>query len=161
MKLSKRGQIRYVGSYMEKESGSPRKVFCNGWRPPVDTLPHEIMGTRFLLKYDLDKCVRGYDVDKRTRADAEIWMGGRKYLVEIDTGKVKYRRIQARWRKYRGVEDFLLVVTSTEDRMKRVIEHSSEVAGIALFTTLDKALDDPYGVIWVDCFGKEVALPKC
>ena len=65
---------------------------------------------------------------------------------------------EQRWPRYTDVHDFVLVVTTTEQRLRNMMEHAEAVAEIALFTTLDQAKQDPRGEIWVDCFGNTASL---
>ncbi len=146
---------------MMKDEGRPRDVYCNGWRPSLHHLRHEVLQTRFLLPYlDHADIVRGYDCNKDLDPDAEMTLEDRLFYVELDTGSVNHTRQKKRWKKYRRVQDFLLVVTSTQKRKQNLIRYASDVNHIALFTTLSQAIESPYGAIWSDCHGTDpVALP--
>jgi hypothetical protein len=85
----------------------------------------------------------------------------RLLYVELDTGTETYTQVEQRQRKgYRGVQDLLLYVTLSDQRLEGLVAHANFVKRIALFTTLAKVKQDPYGDIWVDCFGDCAALPK-
>jgi len=159
--LRNSGKIRLVGTVSFRDHGRPEHVYCNGWRPQADLLRHEVLLTDFLLLYPKAAITRGYKVDKSVRADAEMVLGGRKFFVEFDTGEMTYARVQRRWTRYRSTSDFLLVVTRSERRLEGLLNHSERVSQIALFTTLDKVKQSPYGEIWIDCFGNNGALPEC
>lgn len=142
-----------------RDNGRPQDVYFNG-SLKIDHLKHEVLLTDFLLLYEGVEFCRLWDVDQQVRADAEMVLNGMKFFVELDTGEVSLGRVEKRWENYSGVSDYLLVVTSSETRLRNLVEHSSEVRGIALFTTLDEVKEEPYGEVWLDCFGKRVALPR-
>jgi len=150
------GEIKCIGTEQLKKRGRPEDVYFNG-TGKVEHVKHEVFLTRALLKYAWDSVKRLHDVDPRIAADAECVRNGFKFFFELDRG-VSYPNMERRWKKYEGVEDYLLVITTTERRKVGVIEHSKAVAGIGLFTTLDEVLNDPFGEVWVDCFGKRVSL---
>ena len=47
-----------------------------------------------------------------------------------------------------GQLDTALVVTSSEDRLKDLLDWSEGIADVAIFTTLDELLADPFGRVW-------------
>ncbi len=145
---------------MLKDAGRPQDVYCNGWRPKPDMLRHEVLLTDFLLLYGTARVRRGYDVDESIRPDAELWLSGRKFNVELDTGELSHRQVEERWSLYRNVKEYLLVVTCSQARLEGLLQCAEPVSGIAMFTTLDAAKDSPHGEIWVDCFGNRVSLPR-
>jgi len=141
--------------------GAPRKVYCS-WQPKH--LEHEVLLTDFLLLYEweTDTVLRGTKVNRKIEPDAELVLGGIKFYVELDTGSMSHPRMtEGRWPKYRGVENFVLVVTSTEHRKENLIENAkgTAVENIALFTTLDEAKENRGGKIWADCSGEKAGLP--
>lgn len=125
----------------------------NSWKPKSDQLRHEVLLTDFLLGYPDAEVVRGLTVNDRIRPDAEMVLGGRKFYVELDTGEMNHSRVQQRHAAYAGVQDFLLFVTLSAARMPRLIAGAEAVREIALFTTLEQAMREPRGEIWVDAFG--------
>ena len=80
---------------------------------------------------------------------------GNKYFVELDTGAQSYGQVERRQQAYRGVETTLLYVTMSESRLAGLIRHSDAVRKTALFTTLDRVMADPLGMVWVDCSGNQ------
>lgn len=156
--LRRQRQLRVVGHVVMKATGRPETVFCNTWKPKADQLRHEVYVTDFLLAYPEADVVRGWRVDRRIRPDAEMTLRGHKLFVELDTGEQSHRQVRERQLAYAGVQGFLLYVTLSERRMDGLIKHAEAVKGIALFTTLAQVLADPHGRIWVDCFGKTLAI---
>jgi hypothetical protein len=157
--LRNQGRLRLVGNIVVNDSGRPERVFCNAYKPKYDQLRHELLLTDFLLKYPEADVLRGWAVNRRLRPDAEMTLDDYFYYVELDTGEQSYAQIRRRQARYSGVEDFLLYVTSTEKRRDGLRNHTHEaVRSIALFTTLDAALRDPRGEIWIDCQGERTAI---
>lgn len=163
--MTKRKQLRVVGEVMLGDSGRPRKVFCNGWWPKLDNLAHEVWVTYCVFPY-LDQCTevrRGYKTDRRIRADAELEMDGRMYSMELDSEHMdyEYRKLERRWVRYgeinaaKGMLGYVLVVTSSDEHMNRTIDHSEAVGDVALFTTIDRVISDPFGMIWRDVGGEQ------
>jgi hypothetical protein len=158
-RLRKSGGLQVVG-YVKGASGRPETVFCNSWRPRSTQLFHELVVTEFLLCYPHFRYVRGYAVNQRIRPDAEIWINNAHIFIEVDTGQQSYRQIRQRQRAYFGVQDVLLYVTLSERRLKGLIRESGQVRAIALFTTLDRLLEDPAGEIWEDLSGQRTSIVK-
>jgi hypothetical protein len=119
------------------------------------------MVTEFLLLFPKAQVVRGYNVDKRIRPDAEIAIGDLRFLLELDTGKMTHRQLRFKWlKRYAGVTDYMLFVTlGSSDRLDRVIRNAKRVHDIALFATFSEVMQCPYGKVWTDAKGKQVALP--
>jgi hypothetical protein len=161
-KLRKRGLLRQVGELMVKDLGRPEKVYCNGWKPKWDQVRHECLLTDFfLMGYPEADCLRGWLVNKRIRPDAEMTLHGVFFYVELDTGSESLAQVRKRQAAYAGVEDSLLYVTLSKRRCENLRKASKAVASIALFTTLNEALENPRGAIWRDATGEDVSiLPK-
>ncbi len=143
--------------------GRPLNVYSNGYYPKADNLRHEVLLTNFLFPFfEFSKIKRGKKCDQFIQPDAEMEMDGRKYFVEMDTGSVHHPKQKRRWKRYdKVVHDFLLVVTLSEVRMHNLIKHASAVSSVALFTTLEQAIKNPFGEIWHACDDeRRVALPK-
>lgn len=83
-----------------------------------------------------------------------------RYLGEADTGQMKRPQVQGRWRKYARAQqalleadpnaqlDTVLVITTSEDRLKDLLDWSEEIADVACFITLDDLIADPFGRVW-------------
>src|SRR2546425_1079775 len=82
-KLAARKRIRLVGT-VSRKAGRPEHVWCR-WRPKSDQLDHEIALTELCLRMDAGEILRGPHVaDTAVRPDAEVWIGGRLYYLELD-----------------------------------------------------------------------------
>ena len=82
----------------------------------------------------------------------------RLFYVELDTGSQPLMRVSRRQYVYRDTKDYVLYVTLSERRLKGLIKCSERIKEIALFTTLQRVLDDPFGNIWTDFFGNETRI---
>lgn len=144
---------------MTGDSGRPDKIYCNSWKPKYDQLRHELLLTDFLLNYPEGDVLRGWAVNRRLRPDAELTLGDYFYYVEMDTGEQSYTQVRRRQSRYSGVEEFLLYVTLTARRLEGLRKNAhAAVKQIAMFTTLDEAIRDPRGQIWIDCQGERAAI---
>jgi hypothetical protein len=141
------------------DAGRPERVFCNGWRPKYDQLRHELLLTDFLLCYGEADTLRGWAVDRRLRPDAEMTLDGYFYNVELDTGEQTHAQVRRRQAAYAGTDNFLLYVTTSTKRLDGLRKNVHDaVKRIALFTTLDQAIANPRGDIWVDSEGERTAI---
>jgi hypothetical protein len=159
-KLERRRVVRCLGSVALKD-GRPEHVFGRGrWKS--DNLLHEVQLTRVCLKMHADELRRGAgEVDPLLRPDAELRINGERYFLEMDLGSMSYPDvIRKRFAGYRGCRDLVLWISPTVSRMEGLRRHAGMLRDIALFTTLDQALADPHGAIWVDVNGERAALPR-
>lgn len=158
-RLVKRGRVRLVGTVCRKP-GRPEHVYCR-WRPKPDQLLHEVGLTELCFQIDAGKILRGpHLADDGLRADAELWIGGRLYYLELDRGTMNYAQIARRFRRYQGSPHFVLWVCPTPDRLEGMRRRAEGIRDIALFTTLAEALASPHGEVWQDYQGGRVALPR-
>jgi hypothetical protein len=158
-KLRAQGFLRLIATIVLGDSGRPERIFCNGWRPKYDQLRHELLLTDFLLAYPEADTLRGWAVDRRLRPDAEMTLDGYFYYVELDTGEQTHSQVRRRQASYAGTEDYVLYVTSSAKRLEGLRKNVHEtVKRIALFTTLEEALANPRGEIWIDSQGERTAI---
>jgi hypothetical protein len=151
--------LRLVGTVVVGDAGRPEHIFCNGWKPKYDQLRHELLLTDFLLGYPEGDVLRGWAVNRRLRPDAELTLDGYFYFVELDTGEESLAQVRRRQARYLGTEDYVLFVTLSPRRLEHLRQRAHEaVKGIALFTTLDEALREPRGEIWIDCQGERTSI---
>lgn len=159
-RLIRRGEVRRIGSVSLKD-GRPEHVYARGrWK--TDNLLHEVQLTRVCLKIHADEVRRGpADVDRYLLPDAELWIAGRRYCLEMDCGTMSYPDVvRKRFTKYRSCRDFTLWVCPSESRMEGLRQQAAMIQDISLFTTLDLALQNPHATIWVDVVGERGALPR-
>lgn len=159
-RLVERGRVRLVGT-VRRKTGRPEHVFCR-WRPKVDQLLHEVELTDLCLRLDAGRILRGPQVtDSHIRPDAEVWINGRLYYVELDratTGSGKIER--DRFRKYDGCPHLSLWVCPTEVRRETLRAKAAGVRAGALFATFAEAMATPHGPVWLDFGGGRAALPR-
>lgn len=158
-KLVRQKKLRRVGTVMMNDSGRAEDVFCN-WTPALNQLRHDLLTTDFALCYPQATFVRGWKhINRKYRADAEMTLDGTLYFFEMDTGSEGYDKVRQRQRAYASVgEAFVLYVTLSERRLKRLIRESEAIKEVGLFTTLERVMAEPGGVIWEDWFGNWAAI---
>lgn len=158
-RLVGQNRIRLVGTVSRKH-GRPEQVYCR-WRPKVDQLIHEVELTELCLCLDAGKILRGpHTTDDHIRPDAEVWIGGRVFYLELDRGTMSYAQIERRFRLYENCSHFVLWVCPTEERKDGLRSRAARLRQTALFTTLADALADPHGLIWLDHSGGRATLPR-
>src|SRR5262245_52410292 len=100
-RLVGRQQIRLVGTVCRK-AGRPEHVYCR-WRPKADQLLHEVELTDLCFRLNAGRIVRGpHAVDRRLLPDAEVWIRGQLYYLELDRGTMSYGQLARRFAKYEG-----------------------------------------------------------
>lgn len=158
-RLVVRNRIRFVGTVARK-NGRPEHVYCR-WRPKVDQLLHEVELTELCLRLDAGRILRGPHVtDTQLRPDAEVWIDGQLYYLELDRGTMGYQQIEKRFRKYEGCGHLVLWVCSSDERREGFRHRASGIRNIALFATLADVLPSPHGEVWWDYSGDRAALPR-
>src|SRR5207249_5675689 len=84
-RLVARKRIRLVGTVC-RGAGRPEHVYCR-YRPKADQLLHEVELTELCLRLDAGAILRGPGItDTARRPDAEVWIRGRRYYLELDRG---------------------------------------------------------------------------
>lgn len=160
-RLVEKKEIRIVGTVCRK-SGRPEHVFCRGHWVKADQLLHEVELTELCLRLNAGKILRGPLVtDMVIRPDAEIWINGDLYYLELDRGTMSYQQIQReRYRKYERCTYLVLWVCSSDVRREGLRQRAAGMRAIALFTTFTEAIASPHADIWIDHAGERVALPR-
>jgi hypothetical protein len=134
-----------------RESGRPEIVY--GLRCQQDQIEHEVRITDLALFFLDCPFTRGVKVG-RTEADAMMIRDGKRCYIEVDnSGKMTANQMAAKWKRYEGVDGFILVVAVTEGRMQRLRHGASLVKDVALFTTFERlhsGMPEP----WIDWYGK-------
>jgi hypothetical protein len=158
-RLVARRRIRLVGTVCRK-GGRPEHVYCR-YRPKADLLLHEVELTELCLRLDAGAILRGPHVtDTAVRPDAEVWINGRLYYLELDRGTMSYAQIERRFRTYEGCPHLALWVCGTPERLEGLRRRAGRLRGTALFSTRADALADPHGPVWVDHGGGKAPLPR-
>ena len=158
-RLAAKGRVRFVGTVCRK-LGRPEHVFCR-WRPKGDDLIHEVELTELCFRLDAARILRGpHATDDQIRPDAEAWINGQLYDLELDRGTMGYAQMERRFRLYEGFEHFVLWVCPTPERRDGLRARAERLRHCALFTTFAEALADPHAPIWVDVRGERAALPR-
>ena len=158
-RLAARKKVRLVGTVCRKP-GRPEHVYCR-WRPKPDCLLHEVLLTELCFRIDAGRILRGPSgTDRMIRPDAEVWLNGQVYYLELDRGTMSYAQIGRRFRLYEGCPHFVLWVCSSKERAEGMRRRAEGVRATALFTTFAEALASPHGEVWRDFRGDRVALPR-
>lgn len=160
-RLVGRKQIRIIGTVCRK-GGRPEHVYGRGGWVKTDQLLHEVELSQLCFRIHAQKVLRGPLVtDTARRPDAEVWINGHLYNLELDRGSMSYDQlVRTRFRKYEGSTHLVLWVCSSMVRREGLRQRAERLRSIALFTTLAEALADPHGAIWIDSQGETVALPR-
>lgn len=158
-RLVEKGSVLLVGTVC-RNVGRPEHVFCR-WRPKTDDLLHEVKLTDLCLKLHAAEILRGPQiVDEGIRPDAEVWINGRLFHLELDCGTMGVPQILQRFEVYEGSENLVLWVCATEKRREVLRRRAEQLESIALFTTFAEAVADPHAAIWLDYHGTRAALPR-
>jgi hypothetical protein len=158
--LARRKRVRLIGT-VARRAGRPEHVWC-GWTPKVDQLLHEVELTDLCLRLDAGEVRRGPHVrDKGLRADAELWINGQLYSLELDRATSGYDRVVSRrFVLYRSRPQLSLWVCPTPARRDGLRLRAKDLRATALFATLADALASPHGPVWLDHGGQRAALPR-
>ncbi len=152
-KQRKRGRVRVIGVAQRRDTGRPEIVY--GRRAPRDKLEHELRVAEFALFFKDSPMERGLKVG-RAEPDGIMVIDGRRCAVEVDnSAKMSAKQMQAKWKRYEGAREFILVVAVLEERMQRLRRGAELVKDQALFTTFERLAK---GEPWVDFAGKEVTI---
>ena len=158
-RLVERRRVRVVGT-VSRKPGRPEHVYCR-WQPKSDDLEHEVELTELCLRLDAATISRGpQTTDHDIRPDAEAWINGQVYYLELDCGTMGYAQIARRFRLYETFPQFVLWVCPTPERRDGLRTRAGAIRSAALFTTLPEALADPHSAIWLDYQGTRIALPR-
>jgi len=160
-RLVEKKQLRLAGTVSFKD-GRPEHVYCRCRWVKADNLLHEVQISQVCFKTHADEVRRGpEEVDRALLPDAELVIGGRRCLLELDLGTMSYEAVvTTRFAKYRACPDLVLWVCATPARMEGLRSRAADIRPTALFTTLDLALRDPHAAIWKDFDGETAALPR-
>ncbi len=160
-RLLEKRQVRLVGT-VSRRNGRPEHVYCRGLWVKSDQLLHEVELTQLCFRLHAEKILRGPLVsDSAIRPDAELWINGHLYYLELDRGTMSYGQIlEKRFKKYEGFGHLVLWVCSSEARREGLRGRAERLRSVALFTTLAEAVVNPHAEIWIDVQGERVALPR-
>jgi hypothetical protein len=158
-RLVARKRVRLIGTVCRR-SGRPEHVFCR-WTPKADQLLHEVELTELCFRLDAGTILRGPHVtDKYVRPDAEVWINGQLYYLELDRGTMSYAQIARRYLRYKDSRHLVLWVCSSQERRDGLRRRAVSIRHIALFSTLPECLVSPHNEIWTDHFGNCATLPR-
>ena len=120
-------------------------------------MEHEVRVTDLALLYKDCPFIRDAKVG-RTEADGLMIREGKRCYIEVDnSGKMGVKQMTAKWKRYEGVDGFILVVALTERRMQRLLKGATLVKDVALFTTFERlysGMPEP----WIDWYGTTTAI---
>lgn len=137
---------------LQGETGRGKNVYC-GWRPR--SLEHDYELTKWCRCYPGLEYERGNELERG--ADAIAWSDAAKAYLELDTGSMPLERVRQRWEQYRDSDGYLIVITTTEKRLRQLMDVSQCVKEVALFCRLDDVRRSPGGAVYFTTAG--VAIP--
>lgn len=159
-RLCDQKKVVRCGTVRLNKRGAGFEVFCI--RPVrQDTLLHDVLCTKVVLPHVGRgwTCRRGADVDSCTLPDAELVRpDGVRFAVEMDRGTIAVDRVVKRLEKYRGGQAFVLVVTATESRLKRLLAATAHLSGGLLLAPLARVRENPLGEVYEDHLGERVSI---
>lgn len=160
-RLVEKKQIRIAGTICRK-AGRPEHVYGRGRWVKADQLLHEIELSALCLRLHAATIQRGPLVaDREVLPDAEVWINGHCYYLELDRGTMSYAQlVKQRFRKYERCPHLVLWVCSSAARREGLRQRAESLRHIALFATLAEALATPHEAIWIDFQGERVTLPR-
>lgn len=158
-RLVAKRRIRCVGT-VSRKLGRPEHVFCK-WQPKSNDLLHEVELTDLCFRLDAARIFRGpHATDDRIRPDAEVWINGQPYYLELDRDTMGYAQMAGRFRLYEGLPHFVLWVCPTPERRDGLRRRAEALRSCALFTTFAEAVASPHGPVWLDVTGSRAVLPR-
>ena len=83
-------------------------------------MTHELDLTRVLVHFP-GEYTRGFAVDQRYKADADVEFGGKIHRFEMDTGSERGQKIAERLQVYDGVSDTILWIVKTPERRESLL----------------------------------------
>src|SRR4051794_26537847 len=116
-RLVGRKQIRIIGTIC-RTGGRPEHVYGRGRWVKIDQLLHEVELTQLCFRIHAEKILRGPQIaDTIIRPDAEVWINGHCYYLELDRGTMSYEQLQhTRFTKYERCKHLVLWVCSSDVR---------------------------------------------
>lgn len=133
-----------------RDTGRPEIVY--GRPCKLDQIEHEVRVTDLALLFKDSPMTRHAKVG-RTEADGLMIRDRHRCYIEVDnSGKMTAKQMEAKWKRYQGVDGFILVVAVTEARMQRLRRGAELVKDVALFTTFERLQSD-MPEPWVDWYG--------
>jgi hypothetical protein len=151
----RRGRVKAVGVVQRRDTGRPEVVYGRRCKPTE--IEHEVRVADLALHLRDYPFRRGEKVG-RAEPDAVIVMDGHRIAIEVDnSGKMTSRQMAAKWERYQGSVEDILVVALAEGRMERLQKGAEAVKDRALFTTFAR-LRSGSAEPWVDWYGKTTSL---
>jgi hypothetical protein len=160
-RLVTKGKLRLAGTVSLRD-GRPEHLYCCGQWLKADNLLHEAQLTCVCFKTHADEIRRGSDeVDPFIRPDAEFFICGQRYFLELDRGTISYPTImRTHFARYSMCTDTVLWVCPTVARMEGLRRRARTFQADMLFTTFDLAVRNPHAMIWINVEGTKITLPR-
>jgi hypothetical protein len=159
LRLARSGRIAVVGTIRDGP-GRPEHVYCC-WRPEAEDLQHQVRLTELFLRLDAGTINRGPSVSDRTiRPDAELWIKGQPYYLELDRGERKAAALVQRLSAYESCPHPSLWVCLGPERAEWFRQQAGQLRAPALFACLYEAQAGPHRPIWKDIAGNVITLPQ-
>jgi hypothetical protein len=123
-------------------NGRPQDVWLNR-KDKADNIEHNLTVSRLVDAFGMP-FLAGPEVDQHLLPDAEIG----QLCVEVDLGSMDGNCMEAKFIRYVDAERPVIVVTTTEERVKTLLERGSLLEGWLLCTTLAEALKKGQAKNW-------------
>jgi hypothetical protein len=164
-RLYEQGKIKYHWWQRVNREGHPIHIWC-GWQVKADTLKgHELPLSYFCRAYKEFEWIRGHSKIARLYGDTlpdAVMVGEKEMLVEYDSREETEDQYRDHMKRYTKEERRLLIVApyGGDERLRQLVAWGEAVNHLAFYTTLDRAMQDPYGSIWVNAEWKPTTLPR-
>lgn len=140
--------------HVQMENGQYRLVYAAKQTPNIE---HEYQLTQILIRCDVDEVRRGPDVGREFLPDAELYVNGSLFLLELDRGSEGLPQVAKQLARHKSAGLDVLWIFPSEQRMRGAMSLTDSPT--AWFTTYDKALT-PHEEVWVNIHGETAALPR-
>ena len=153
--------LHVLGTWRQ-ERGRPLQVYCTRIER-ADRIEHEYGMTEVLFACQRLDALRGKDVDKELRPDAQCSSTEGLLLWEYHTGTMKRKDQLKRFQTYEdsATDGLILFVCKTPEKMIEAMEWASFMNKSIVFTTVEKVLSEPLGKgTWINAKGEPQTVGK-
>jgi hypothetical protein len=145
--------VRAVCVVQMRETGRPE--VCYGRPPKAGDEEHEVRVAEIevVTGWRIERCRLG-----KAQPDGVATVNGQTCAIEVDNSRMSRKQYAAKWKTYDGVDAFILVITTSEQRMQklRADAATSAVADRVFYSTFSRL--ENVAEPWVDCSGNALRL---
>ena len=158
--LVKRRKLYHIGKlYLDGVCDQREEFWCKR-SIKLSNREHEAFTMEVVLCYHEHDAVTGPNVDQKLLPDATVKIGANTFHIEMHMGTMDRSQVQARWKKYEGCTDTILVVCRDEESLLDMMRWSKSLGQLVYFSTVVQVRSDPYGRVWRGLDGVLKAVDK-